>query len=149
MSDDYNILGLEPESAREYVTAVMTTLKTTTAKRIQIEKESESWLSRVRLATEKGRPDLASGAQAKADELSPQIAKLKGEEQEYRDGIARMVVQLKSMETRPRLSGVDADLLLAQMEMVVGEHAEIDEKFRSAEADWALDDLKKRQDEGT
>ncbi len=149
MSDDYNIIGLEPESAREYVTAVLTTLKTTTAKRIALEKESESWLGRVKLATEKGRPDLASGAQERADALSEQIAKLRSEEQEYRAGIARMMVQLKSIEARPKLSGVDADLLLAQMDMLVGEHAETDEKFRKAEADWALDDLKKHQDEET
>jgi len=148
MSDDYSVIGLEPESAREYVTAVMTTLKTTTAKRIGVEKESERWLSRVKLATEKGRPDLASGAQERADALSEQIAKLKSEELEYRDGIARMMVQLKSIEGRPQLSGVDADLLLAQMEMLVGEHAQTDEEFRKAEADWALDDLKKAQDEG-
>jgi len=148
MSDDYSVIGLEPESAREYVTAVMTTLKTTTAKRIALEKESQSWLARVKLATEKGRPDLANGAQERADGLSEQITKLKSEEQEYRDGIARMMAQLKSIEGRPRLSGVDADLLLAQMDMLVGEHAQTDEKFRKAEADWALDDLKKQQDEG-
>lgn len=147
MSDDYDIAGLEPEAAREYVIATMTTLKTTVAKRIGLEKELESWRDRVKLATEKGRLDLASGAQARADGLAPQVDTLKAEEQEYRAGIARMMVQLKGIENRPRLSGVDADLLLSQMQMIVGEHADIDEKFRDLEAESKLDGMKRETDE--
>lgn len=146
MSDDYNIMGLEPEDARDYVIAVMTTLKATATKRVQLERELAMWEGRVKLASEKGRQELAAGAQARATEIQEQLTKIRVEEQGYRDGIGRMETQLKRLLTQPKMT-VDADLLVAQMDMLLGEHSETDEKFREAEAGWALDDLKKKMDE--
>ncbi len=143
MSDDYNIMGLDPEGAREYVVAVMTTLKAATAKRLQLEKDLELWESRVKLAAEKGRADLAEAAEARAGELRGKIAQLDTERKGYQEGIAEMMAQLKQLRTRQAAS-VDADLLLAQMQMLVGETAETDQRFREAQAQWALDELKKK-----
>ena len=58
-----------------------------------------------------------------------------------------MVTQLKTIQSRPKMS-VDADLLVAQMEMLLGDEAATNEKFRTVESEAALDDLKKKMDGG-
>jgi phage shock protein A len=149
--DEYNILDLEPEDAKEYVVAVMATLKQTTAKRIQLERDLERWQKRVELAVEKGRQDLVEGASKRAANIKEDIAKLLGEEQEYKLGVERMRAQLRQMQNRPKMS-VDVDLLTAQMDMLVGEQdkqdAETKEQFKKAEADIALEELKRRMGNG-
>lgn len=146
-TDDYDIEGLEPEDAKQYIVAVMATLKQTAAKRIQLERDLEMWEKRVTLAVEKGRQDLVEGAQNRVEQIKEDIARLRGEELEYTNGLDRMRSQLKALQSQPKMS-VDVDLLSAQMEMMIGERekaeSETDEKFRKAEADWALDELKRK-----
>jgi len=145
--DEYNILDLEPEDAKEYVVAVMATLKQTTAKRIQLERDLDLWQKRVDLAVEKGRQDLVEGASKRVTDIKEDITKLLPEEQEYKLGVERMRTQLRQMQNRPKMS-VDVDLLAAQMDMLIGEQdkqdAETKDQFKKAEADWALDELKRR-----
>lgn len=146
-NDAYDIRGLDPQEAKKYIVAVMATLKQTTAKRIQAEREVEIWEKRVELAVEKGREDLVPGAQQKVDQLKEDISQLRGEELEYTEGMSRMRSQLRVLQAQPTMT-VDADLLAAQLDMMIGEtekeDAATEGKFRDAQADWALDDLKKR-----
>lgn len=150
-NDEYDIRGLEPEDAKRYIVAVMATLKQTAAKRVQLEHDLEMWEGRVKLAVDSGRQDLVEGAQRRVEQIKEDIEHLRGEEQEYSEGLSRMKSQLRTLRTQPQMS-VDVDLLNAQMEMILGEEeqqrAETDEKFRDAQADWALNDLKRKlQDE--
>lgn len=145
--DEYDIRGLEPEDAKKYIVAVMATMKQTTAKRIQLERDLEMWEGRVKLAIDNGRQDLVEGAERRVAQIKEDIEHLRTEEQEYTEGLSRMKSQLRTLQTQPQMS-VDVDLLNAQMEMILGEEeqqrAETDEKFRKAQADWALDDLKRK-----
>jgi phage shock protein A len=150
-TDDYDIGDLEPEDAKRSIIAVMASLKQTAAKRVRLERELEMWENRVSLAVEKGRQDLVEGAQRTIDRINEDISHLRSEEQEYSEGLDRMKAQLRTIRSRPTMS-VDVDLLNAQMEMMIGEsgkaESEAEEKFREAEADWALEDLKRKmQDE--
>ncbi len=150
-SDEYDIQGLEPEDAKQYIVAVMATLKQTKSKRIQLERELEMWQNRVNLAVEKGRQDLIDGAERKVAQLREDIEHLISEEHSYSEGLDRMRRQLRVLQAQPEMS-VDVDLLTAQMDMMLGEsekaEAETQENFRKAEADWALEELKRKmQDE--
>lgn len=150
-TDEYDIRRLDPQDAKQYIVAVMATLKQTSAKRIQLERDLDMWENRVKLAVESGRQDLVEGAQRRVDQIKEDINHLVGEEQEYSHGLARMKTQLKALQAQPQMS-VDVDLLTAQMDLMLGEtekaDSEAEEKFRQAEADWALDELKRKmQDE--
>lgn len=150
-TDEYDIHDLEPEDAKQYIVAVMSTLKQTTAKRIQLERDLEMWEKRVELAVSNGRQDLVDGAQRKVEQIKEDIEQLRGEEHEYTEGLERMRTQLRMIQTQPQMS-VDVDLLTAQLDMMIGERekedAKADEEFRSAQVDWALEELKRKmQDE--
>ena len=146
-SDEYDIRGLDSADARQYIIAVMATLKQTTAKRIQLERDLDIWENRVKLAVENGRQDLVEGAQRRVDQIREDLTHLVGEEHEYSEGLARMKAQLKTLQSQPQMS-VDVDLLTAQMDMMLGENdkadSEAERKFREAQADWELDDLKRK-----
>lgn len=146
-TDEYDIRGLEPEDAKRYIVAVMATLKQTTAKRIQLERELDMWQNRVTLAVENGRQDLIEGAERKVSQVQEEIAHLRGEEHEYSDGLNRMKSQLRMIQSQPTMS-VDVDLLTAQMDLMIGEsekaESEARDKFRTAEAEWALEELKRK-----
>lgn len=146
-TDDYDIRGLDPEDAKQYIVSVMATLKQTTAKRIQLERDLDMWQKRIDLAVEKGRQDLIGGASRRVAEIQEDLSRLRGEEQEYSDGLSRMRRQLRMIREQPQMT-VDVDLLAAQMEMLIGEReqaeAETSEQFRKAEAEWALEDLKRK-----
>ncbi|HUX22165.1 MAG TPA: hypothetical protein VMW69_13065 [Spirochaetia bacterium] len=149
-TDEYDIQGLEPEDAKRYVVAVMATLQQTTAKRVQLERDLELWQNRVKLAMENGRQDLIEPAERKVAQLQEEISHLRGEEHGYGEGLSRMKLQLKVIQSQPTMS-VDVDLLTAQMDMMLGEsekaEAETRDKFRGAEAEAALEELKRKMQE--
>jgi hypothetical protein len=143
MSDYTDISGMDLHSAKEYVAGYIATLKQTQVDVKKAEEELAVWDGRVKLAVEHGRPDLESAARTRADELRAKIGRLKVEEQQLLSDIERMKTQLKAMEHRPTFT-VDAELLLAQLEQVVGEEDTTASKFRDTEADRALDELKRK-----
>lgn len=149
-TDEYDIHDLEPQDAKQYIVAVMSTLKQTTAKRIQLQRDLEMWQNRVKLAVENGRQDLIEGAERKVAQLQEDISRLQSEEHGYGEGLNRMKVQLRMIRSQPTMS-VDVDLLTAQMDMMLGEsekaEAETQDKFRSTEADVALEELKRKMQE--
>lgn len=143
MSDYTNISGMDLRSAKEYIAGYIATLRQTQIDVRKAEEELAVWDGRVKLAAEHGRPDLESAARTRADELRAKIGRLKVEEQQLLADIDRMKTQLKTMEHQPTFT-VDAELLLAQLEQVVGEEDATASKFRDTEADRALDELKRK-----
>jgi phage shock protein A len=145
--DEYDLSNLDPEDAKEYIVAVMATLKQTVLKRKQLENDLELWERRVDLAVENGRSNLVEGAKQKVEQLKEDIGHLSKEETEYNEGLTRMKRQWKTIQSQPKLT-VDVDLLTAQMDMLLGEQtkaeAETNEKLRKAEADQALEELRQR-----
>jgi phage shock protein A len=140
---DTDLEGLDPQQATEYVLAFITTLKQTEKALSAAEEDVNLWTRRVTLARSSADEGLAAQAQAR---LSNAVAKKAGLETELADLRAKVSV-LKEKLKMVRMRGgrlVDTDLLLAQLEMVVGPRDELGKTMKSAEADAALDDLKKK-----
>jgi phage shock protein A len=140
---DTDIEGLNPAQASEYVLAFITTLKQTEKAVAAAQEDTSLWTRRVTLARSRGDEALAAQAQARLSDATAKQSKL---EAELADLKARVAV-LKDKLTRLRMTGtklVDADLLLAQLRMVVGEKDELGDAMKNEEAQAALDALKKK-----
>ena len=144
---DTDIEGLDPAQASEYVLAFITTLKKTEKALAEADEETNTWTRRVTLARSKGDEALAAQAQAR---LSDATAKQSQLEAELAD-LKRKVAVLKDKLARLKMTGgrlVNTDLLLAQLQMVVGEKDTLGDAMKRQEADAALDELKKKSTEG-
>ena len=144
---DTDIDGLGPEQASEYVLAFVTTLKQTEKALAEASEDTNLWTRRVTLARSKGDEGLAAQAQAR---LSDAVAKQSQLESELAD-LKRKVAVLKDKLVRLKMTGgrlVNTDLLLAQLQMVVGEKDTLGDAMKHAEADAALDELKKKSTGG-
>lgn len=143
MDENTNLSGLDPESAKEYVLQYIVSLKRVQQRRSQLAEELKLWSDRAGLAAEKGREDLKEQALAKCREVSATDDQLAAEERSLTMDIQDMKRQLEMIRRQP-VATVNTDLLLAQLEQVVGEKDLTASKFRSVEADQALDELKRR-----
>ena len=144
---DTDIEGLDPAQASEYVLAFITTLKKTEKSLAEAAEETNTWTRRVTLARSKGDEGLAAQAQAR---LSDATAKQSALEAELGD-LRRKVAVLKDKLARLKMTGgrlVNTDLLLAQLQMVVGEKEKLGDAMKQQEADAALDELKRKSTEG-
>lgn len=151
MSDPLNLQGMDPKDAKQYVLAVITTLKQTQRKRESLEQELDTWTRRRDLAQEKGEDELALRAGMKVDEIGSQVDALREEEAQFQSEIRALKQQLHHLEHTAQLT-VDPDALLAQLEMVAGEVDETAEKFKEEETNLALERLKQKlrdEDAGT
>jgi len=140
---DTDIEGLNPAQASEYVLAFITTLKQTEKARAAAQEDTSTWTRRVTLARSRGDEGLAAQAQARLADATTKQSKL---ETELADLKAKVAV-LKDKLVRIRMMGgrlIDTDLLLAQLQMVVGKKDELGEAMKSEEANAALDELKKK-----
>jgi len=140
---DTDLEGLGPKEASEYVLAFITTLKQTEKAVLAAGEDAALWRKRVALAQSKGEAELAAQAQVRLAEAEGKEARLKTDLEELR---AKVSV-LKEKLVRVRMAGarlVDADLLLAQLEMVAGKKDELSGTMKSMEANAALEELKKK-----
>lgn len=150
--DDTDLTNLTPQDAREYVLAFLTTLKQTSHRREQVELELESWRARLKLAQDKGAADLAGKASGVVTQLEGKLATLTNEESELAGKVEALKENLRRLEiTGGRL--VDTDLLQAELDMAVGEdkaaEMKTDDALRKAQAQTALEELKKKLGGGT
>jgi phage shock protein A len=140
---DTDLEGLGPKEAAEYVLAFITTLKQTEKALETAQEDTNLWTRRVSLAQVKGDAGLAAQATARLSDATAKQSKL---EAELADLKAKISV-LKEKLTRIRTAGVklvDADLLLAQLQMVTGKKDELAHTMKQEEAGAALDELKKK-----
>ena len=140
---DTDIDFMDFQSAREYVLAFITTLKKTQKQRAVTEEELELWRGRIKLAENRGEPVLKSGAERRVAELEASCQQLHQEELELKRKVDVLKEKLKATKIRSSLQ-LDADALLAQMQMLVGEPDKLQEELRNTEADQALRALKKK-----
>jgi len=144
---DTDIEGLDPAQAQEYVLAFITTLKQTEKAVAEAAEETNTWTRRVALARSKGEEGLAAQAQARLSDAAEKQSKLETELVDLR----RNVSILKDKLARLKMTGgrlVNTDLLLAQLQMAVGERDKLGDAMKHQEADAALDELKKKSTEG-
>jgi phage shock protein A len=144
---DTDLEGLGPKEATEYVLAFITTLKQTEKALAAAEEESNLWTRRVALARAKGDEALAAQAQARQSDAVAQQAKLETELAELKSKVSVLKEKLKHIQMMG-VKLIDADLLLAQLEMVVGPWDELSRRMKKEEASAALDELKKKMQGG-
>jgi phage shock protein A len=140
---DTDIEGLDPVQASQYVLAFITTLKQTEKSLAAAHEDTTLWTRRVTLARSQGDQGLAAQAQARLSDATEKQSQLETELDELR----RKVTVLKDKLTRLRMTGgrlVDADLLLAQLQMLVGKKDGLSDAMKREEANAALDELKKK-----
>jgi len=156
MSDygETSLRGMSVEAAREYVMGYLTTLKSTERELSVLREELSHWNGRAELAAGKQAVDLEAAARAKVSELQAKVDALEEERASLAGKIARMKEQLPMLKMTER--SVDADLLLAQLQMATGEGtkdllnesgasaASTDEALRKMGAESALDELKRK-----
>lgn len=144
---DTDIDFMDFQSAREYVLAFITSLKKTQKQRAVAEQELDHWRSRVALADSRGEPVLKRSAQQRVAELEAHRQKLLQEELDLGRKVDILKEKLKTAKIRSSLR-VDAEALLAQMQMLVGETDSLSEKLRDTEAEQALKALKEKMGTG-
>jgi len=137
-----DISGLDPASAKAYVTEVLTTLKLTITKRNELLKERAKWKNRMELAAQNNRFDLQKEAALRFEQITRDLPGIIAEEKELRLELDVVKGQLKQIQNQPRMT-IDADMLLSQLEMIVGEKDELADQFKDAEAQIELEQLKK------
>lgn len=145
---DIDIDSMDPNSAREYVLSFITTLKRTQKERSILQEEHNLWEKRVELAGHRDELQLRKAAEERAQELKIRIASLLEEENSLRRKVSILKEKIKAIQVRLPLS-VDAEELLAQLQMAAGEEDSLEKRFKEEEAEQALKELKKKlQDEG-
>lgn len=149
--DDTDIRGLSAADARAYALEFMTSLKTTESELAALGDELRLWSRRLELAAAKGAAELEAAARARVDELTARRTALEAERAELAAKVARIREQLPMAGASER--SVDADLLLAQLQMETGEalggsSATTESDIAALGTDDALAALKRKLAEG-
>jgi len=145
--DDVDLRGMEPEAAQEYVLGFIRSLKETQRQKARYLEDLERWRERVKIAQKAGRADLTQTAEERVRDLDEQVGRLTAEEAELASKVKRLKENLKTLEHGFRPS-VDAELLQANLDMLVGETDATERKFEDQEAEAALEELKKKLQDG-
>jgi len=140
---DTDIEGLGPEDARQYVLHFITSLKTTRAQRRKLADDLKLWRRRVALASEKKAPDLEAEAVRRVGELEAREAELAAEERDLSLKVEILKEKLAALRPRAEMQ-VDADRLLAELQILAGPRDNLAEALKDTEADRLLAELKER-----
>ena len=143
MEDDLDLEGLSVNEARTYVAGFITSLKAVQRQREETSNEFDLWKKRVRLATDNGETSLARDALERAEETHRKLVRLKKEEVELDFKVGELKKRLGKVRDQPRMT-VDADALLTQLEGVVGTDHETRDALSEAEAEIALEKLRRK-----
>jgi phage shock protein A len=145
MQDDFDLEGLSTQEAKAYVARFITTQIQITRDRSEAEEKLELWKKRVRLAMEKGENDLAKESLERAEEAHAKVVSLKSEEKEMTFKVEELKRRLAKIRLQPAVS-INAEVLLDQLEGIVGTDHETSDTVADAEAQVALEALKKKME---
>ena len=143
---DIDFTNMDLPSSKDFLLALMTTIKQTETKIASFDTELTLWKGRIVLAQNNNKSDLEAQAYVRVKDIEFEMDTLKTEIIEFRGEFERLKRHIQMIKNQPEFT-VDADLLLAQMEMVVGEPDELAEKFKKEEANAELEKLKKEMGE--
>lgn len=149
--DDTDISGLSATDAQAYALEFLAALKATEREILALGEELARWSRRLELASAKSAAELEAAARAKVDELTARKAGLEAERAELAAKVARIKERLPLAAASER--SVDADLLLAQLQMETGEalggpSPGTESEIAALGSDDALAALKKKLAEG-
>ncbi len=140
---DTDIDFLDQASAREYVLSYLAALRQTQKQRAIAEEELALWVHRVKVAENRGEPQLRKSAEQRAAEARAQVERMRAEERDLRRKASVLKEKLQVLRIRASLS-VDADALLAQLQMLAGAPDRLSAELKEQEAQSALEELKKK-----
>jgi hypothetical protein len=144
---DTDIDFMDLDSARQYVLAFITTLKSTQRERAVTEEELAMWQRRVKLAAGRSEQVLQKAAEDRVAELAAKQARLLGEEAQLKRKVDVLKEKLGMLRVRSSMT-VDADALLAQLSMLAGEPDTLKQGLKEQEARAALEELKRKMNGG-
>ena len=141
---DTDLSGMTPEAAREYVLAFIKSLKETQRQRDKLTEELDLWVKRVELAEKENRTDLVQQARIRLENIRVDVARLDQEQEVLKRKVDVLKENLKGLPVGFQPT-VDAEQLLVQLEMVVGERDETEEKFQEMKVQSKLEELKLKE----
>jgi hypothetical protein len=150
-TDPYDLRGMAPGAAREYLFAHATDLGLLEKKLAEKAAAVGTWRERQRLAQDAGRGELMAAAESQVSAGLAELDALKAEAEALRAGVEKMKRQIPGLNARER--SVDPDLLLAELQGLSGQDpegpdAEFGKLKKESEAEEALAKLKKNLAEG-
>jgi len=144
VEDDFDLDGLSEKDAAAYVAGFITTQKQAAADLASAEDELNLWKKRTALATERGETELARQSLARAEEAHLKVVKLRSEKNELDFKVTELKSRLSRIRRNPEFT-VNAEALAEQLGDLVGDQ-ETAEAIRDAEAELALEELKKKME---
>ena len=144
--DDTDLSGMTPEAARQYVLGFVKSLKETQRQRDKLAEQLDLWNERIELAEKEDRPELAQQARRRVESIRGDVARLAQEEQDLKGKVGVLKENLKGLPNGFQ-PAVDAEQLLAQLEMAIGERDETAEKVQEMKVQSKLEELKRKIDD--
>ena len=132
---------MDMRSARQYLIAIVANLKQIKEKQKKLREDLEIWTGRIELARGKNRSDLEAAAVQRKEDIGYQLQTLSAEEAELLREATRMKARMGLLKTEVQRS-VNTDLLLSELEMLVGEPDTLSRQFEEEEAEATLKKLK-------
>lgn len=139
--EETDLSGMDPRAAQDYVLAYIQTLKETQMAIKRQQEEIALWQNRIQLAQQQNRLDLKAAAETKKAELDAKLAALTAEEQDLLSKVSVLKENLRKLKNKFEYS-IDAEQLLAELEMLVGEQDSLKYKFKEQDAQAELEKLK-------
>lgn len=133
---------MDMRSTRQYLIAITANLKQIKEKQKKLQGDYDTWTGRVKLARDNNRSDLEASATQRVEEIKYQLQNLSAEEAELIREASRMKSRIVLLKTEVDKT-VNADLLLAELEQLVGEPDTLSRQFEEQEAEDTLKKLKK------
>ncbi len=143
----FDITGMGPEDAKDYVFSLATHLKQVEAEIVSIQREQARWQERAELAERQGLADLRAQVTDKMNALAATRAEREAEAREFRAGLDSLKKQLLLLPTTQRT--VNTEALLESITQLAGPIDSVTPAAKQAEADEALAALKKKLAEGS
>ncbi len=133
---------MDMRSSRQYLLAIITNLKQIKEKQKKLRADLDTWNKRITLARENNRSDLEATAVQKAEDIKYRLQTLSTEEAELVREAARMKSRIGLLRTEVDKT-LHTDMLLSELEMLVGEQDTLSRQFEEEEAEETLKKLKK------
>lgn len=143
----FDISGMNPADAKDYVFSLATHLKQVEAEIESIKKEQDVWQERAQLAERQGLSDLRAQVADKMNALAATRTDREAEAREFRAGLDSLKKQLLLLPMTQRT--VNTDTLLESITQLAGPLDTVTPATKQAEADEALAALKKKLSEGS
>ena len=142
----FDLTGMAPAAAREYVLSLAAHLKQAEAELHTADEEVMLWAGRIVLADQQGLSDLKTQAEAQRVLAVDKRTRLELEVWEFRDGLEKLKKQLLLLPMTQRT--VNTDALLENLANLGGALDSVTPVVKRAQADDALAALKKKMSEG-